>query len=245
MKCILCKMCEAAKVAIKKKALAWLDARKNTGEMWDREVDHERIEYAHSLVKTDPAQCFKEYLALAESGSLWSASCLGAAFEAGIGTGRDLVQAEKWYRRAYEGGSDDALIRLGALYVRSRQYAKAEEVYRRGAERKWAPAMYRLAFIYTKCPGWRRRRAEARALLDRAAAAGDISAKKFLADTMIRGWFGLRHIPEGFRLGFSVANEMVELIKDEELPTPDMNARPGLSGYLSRLCPFVANKVPA
>jgi hypothetical protein len=74
-------MCEAAKVAIKKKALAWLDEQKNTGKMWGQEVDQERIEYAHSLVKTDPAQYFKAYLALAEGGSLWSASCLGAAFE--------------------------------------------------------------------------------------------------------------------------------------------------------------------
>jgi TPR repeat protein len=238
-------MCEAAKIAIKQKALAWLDTQMNIEEMWGREVDQERIHYAHSLLKTDPAQYFQEYLALAESGSLWSATALGAAFEAGIGTEQDLAQAEKWYRRAYEGGSDHALLLLGALNVRSRQYAKAAEVYRSGAERNWAPAMYRLAFVYTRCPDCRRHRAEARSLLDRAAAAGDISAKKFLADTMVRGWFGLRHIPEGFRLGFSVAGEMVELIKDEELPTPNISARPGLSGYLSRLCPFVANKIPA
>jgi hypothetical protein len=62
---------------------------------------------------------------------------------------------------------------------------------------------------------------------------------------MIRGWFGLRYIPEGFRLGVSVANEMVELIKDEELVTPEADRRLGLSGFLSRLCPLVANRIPA
>jgi TPR repeat protein len=180
-------MCEAAKVAVRTKAHAWLEAQMNIEEMWDRETDHEGIKYAHSLKKTDPAQYFKEYLTLAEGGSLWSANCLGAAFEIGVGTERDLAQAEKWYRRAFEGGSADALVRLGALYVRSQQYAKAEEVYRSGAERNWAPAMYRLASVYAKSPDWSRRRDEARTLLERAGAAGDILAKKFLTGAMVRG----------------------------------------------------------
>ncbi len=206
----------------------------------------ERIKNAHSLWKTDPAQYLKEHMALAEEdGSLWGAICLGAFFEEGVGTECDLAQAEKWYRRAFEGGSDEALIQLGALYARSRQYAKAEEVYRRGAERNWAPAMYRLAWVYSTRPDWRCHRDEARTLLERAGAAGDILAKKFLADAMVRGWFGVRNIPKGFRLAFSVADEMVELIKNEELVTPDITARPGLSGYFSRLCPFVANRIPA
>jgi hypothetical protein len=181
MKCILCKMCEAAKTAIKKKASAWLVAQMNNGEMWDREPEgvQERIEYADGQLSTDPARYFKEYLALAESGSLWSADCLGAAFEWGVGTERDLVQAEKWYRRAYEGGSDGALIRLATPYSGSQQYAKAEEVYRRGVERNWAPAMYRLAWVYSKCPGWRARRDEARTLLEGASAAGTSLPKSF------------------------------------------------------------------
>jgi TPR repeat protein len=248
MKCVLCKMCEAAEVAIMKKAHSWLDAQKNTEEMWDREPVQvqKRIEHAHGLWEIDPAQYFKEYMALAErDGSPWSAICLGAAFEAGVGTECDLAQAEKWYRRAFEGGSDEALIRLGALYVESQQYAKAEEVYRRGAERNWAPAMYRLASVYAKRPDWRRRRDEARTLLERAGAADDILAKRFLAGAMVRGWFGVRYIPEGFRLASSVADEMVELIKNEEPVTPVTTARPGFSGYFSRLCPFVANRIPA
>jgi TPR repeat protein len=245
MKCILCKMCETAKAAVRRKWRAWSDMQMNNMEIWDRETERKRIEYAHSLWKTDPAQCFKEYLALSEAGSLWSAICVGAAFENGIGSPPDLVQAEKWYRRAYEGGSDDALLRLGALYLRSREYAKAEEVYRAGIERNLAPAMHDLAWIYWKSCDWRSRRDEARTLLERGSAAGDIFAKRFLASALARGGFGLRHIPEGFRLMFSVADEMAELIKDEELVIPDKTLQPGLLGYLSRLCPFLANRMPA
>jgi tetratricopeptide (TPR) repeat protein len=247
MKCILCKMCEAGKATINRKGLAWLRAQENVREMWDREPEEvqERIRYAYGLFASDPVRYFQECLTLAESGSMWSANCLGAAFGLGVGTKRDLDQAEKWYRRAYEGGSDDALLQLGALYSRSRQYAKAAEVYRTGVERNWAPAMYRLAWVYSKCPGWRARRDEARTLLERAAVAGDISAKNFLAGLMARGRFGVRRVPDGFRLMVSATKEMAELAKDEKLPAPDPDERSGLAGYFSRLCPLVAKRFPA
>ena len=105
--------------------------------------------------------------------------------------------------------------------------------------------MHRLALAYAKFPGWRSRRDEAQTLLERAAAAGDIYAKRDLASSMAWGWYGVRYIPEGFRLMISGTNEMVELIKNEDLVTPDKSARLEISGYFSRLCPFVANRIPA
>ena len=130
MKCILCKMCEAAKIAIKKKADAWLEAQMNTYEIWDRETDHEGIKYAHSLMKSDPAQFLKEYLTLAERRvDLGNRQPWG-----GLRDWRepaDLAQAESSIA-TYEVFLTEAVIQLRALYVRSKQYAKAEqEVYRR------------------------------------------------------------------------------------------------------------------
>jgi hypothetical protein len=75
--------------------------------------------------------------------------------------------------------------------------------------------MLRLASSYWNSPDWPQGRDEALALLERGSAAGDLSARRYLAVGMTRGWFGLRHIPEGVRLLFSTAEEMANLLKVE------------------------------
>jgi len=247
MKCIMCKMCETANAAVDKKLSAWLDAQTNERAIWEREADPERIAQAYDLLKTDPVQGFKEYLALAEQGSVWSMASVGAAFQKGLGTPPDLAQAEKWYRRAYDGGSDHGLLWLGQLYQRQRQYAKAEQVYRTGAERGWAPAMCRLAWVYSKSPAWPQKRKEALSLLERASAAGDLSARHFLAIAMMRGWFGLRRIPEGIRLTVKVSDDLYELVKDEEALAAknDSDKPPGFFSRLVQLFALGIMRIPA
>jgi TPR repeat protein len=216
MKCIMCKVCEAAHAAVEKKLAAWLNAQMNTEEMWEREPDQSRAVRAYELLSTDPVEAFKECLTLAEQGSIWAMGSVGWAFSRGNGTPRDLAQAEKWYRRAFDGGSDYALLGLGHVYMQQREYTKAEEVFRTGADRSWAPAMYRLAWTYSKSAAWRQKRDEARVLLERASAAGDLSAGSFLATAMMRGWFGWRRIPSGIRMNFKLADDLYELVKDDE-----------------------------
>lgn len=248
MKCIMCKLCEEAKAALDKKLLAWLDAHANKLAVWEREADQERIHHVHSLLlKTDPARGLKEYLALAEQGSVWSMAHVGAAFQKGIGTAPNPAQAEKWLRRAYENGSDHGLLWLGHLYLGSQEYAKAEEVFRTGVARGCVPAMYRLAWTYSKSSHWPEKRDEALALLERASAAGDLSAKYCLAMTMARGWFGLRRIPSGIRLIFRVVDEMAELIKDEQSAAGKRGskAKPTFFGRLARFYPLFAVRILA
>jgi TPR repeat protein len=246
MKCILCKMCETAHAAVDARLRAWLNKHMNSVAIWERETDQERISHAHSLVMTDPIHAFKEYLALAEQGSVWGMANVGTLFQRGIGTPADLTQAEKWYRRAYEGGSDYGLIWLGQLYANSHQYAKAEEVFRMGVERGCVPAMLRLAWVYSKSPDWRQKHGDALTLLEQASAADDLSAKGFLANAMARGWFGLRCIPEGIRLIFRVSDEMAELIKDDESLAPKTNSNVlfGFFGRLVRRYSFTAAQLP-
>jgi TPR repeat protein len=158
---------------------------------------------------------------------------VAAAFASGIGTPPDLTQAEKWYRRGYEGGSDVCLLRLGYQYVNSGQVAKAEEVFKTGVERGLKPAMYRLAWTYSKSGQWPQRREEALLLLERASAAGDLYGRLFLSRAMIRGWFGLRLIPRGIRLSNSVADDLVELIANDELAASKRDSSAQL-GFVSR-----------
>ncbi len=233
MNCVICKACEAANAALDKKLSAGLDAQMNTLEIWQRETNDERVAHAHELLTTDPAEAFKECLPLAEQGSVWSMAAVGWAFHTGNGTPRDLTQAEKWYRRAFEGGSDYGLLWLGLLYLKQRQYAKAEEVFRTGVERGWLPAMSYLARTYSKSADWPQKREEARTLLERASAAGDLSARRFLAIATMRGWFGLRLIPNGIRMCIKAADDLFELIKDDEVLAAKNDGNKPL-GFFSR-----------
>ena len=234
MKCIFCGICDTSHAIFDKRQLAWLDAQKNSVAIMEREVDPALVYRAHDLLETDPAESFRQYHALAENGSVWSMAAVGQMFALGTGTARDLLQAEKWYLSAYRAGSDSGLMLLGDLYQESGRYQKAQEVFRAGVDRGFAPAMLYLASTYRNSPDWPQRREESLALLERGAAAGDLFARRYLAGGMTRGWFGLRHIPNGVRLLFSTADEMADLINDETATTQtDTKVRPRLLG---RLC---------
>jgi TPR repeat protein len=215
VKRIFCMMSRASRAALNRKLFAWLGAQTNSVAIIEREADLAPIYRAHGLLKTEPKESFRQYLALAEHGSVWSMAKMGILFETGTGTERDLAQAEKWYLRAHEAGSDYGLIWLGHLYQRLKQYEKAQAVFRTGVARGFVPAMLRLASSYCNSPDWPQKRGEVRALLEAGSAAGDLLARRSLARAMACGWFGLRHIPTGIRLLFGVAGDLADLVKDE------------------------------
>jgi hypothetical protein len=233
MKCIFCKICEANQAIFDKITVAWLEAQTNSVAIMEREADPALIYQAHDLLETDPAESFRQYLALAESGSVWSMAIVGYRFESGIGTARDLAQAETWYLRAYRAGSDHGLLWLGYLYQESKRHQKAQDVFRTGVERGLTPAMVRLASSYWNSADQPQRRDEALALLERGSAAGDLFARRFLGSVMTRGSFGLRRIPAGIRLLFSVAKEIDNFVEDEKATAQsNRKTRPG---FFSRL----------
>jgi TPR repeat protein len=231
MKCVLCKMCEAWHASFQKKMDAWLYAQSNNVEIMERETDPEAVYQAYE--GTDPVESFRQYLALAEKGSVWCMATAGQMFQTGTGTTQDLAQAEKWLVRAYQAGSDYGLICLGCLYERSERSEQAQDVYRTGVERGFVPAMVYLASSYRKSPEWTQRRSETLKLLERGRAAGDLFARHWLATAMVRGWFGLKYVPEGIRRLPSVAHDMVALVEDETASSRgNSKTRPG---FISRL----------
>jgi TPR repeat protein len=233
VKCIFCKICEERLAILNRKDFDWLEAQSNNVAIMERESDPQLVYQAHDLRETDPAACFKQYLALAEGGSVWSMAAVGHMLENGTGTDRDLVQAEAWYSRAYEAGSDYALIWLGLLYLRSNRHENAQDIFRAGVDRGFAPAMYYLAFSYWKSGDWLQKRDEAMSLLQRGFAAGDLGAQRFLLVSMLRGRFGLRHVPAGFRLLSKVANDEAKIIEDDGAARADSSEKP--LGFFGRL----------
>ncbi|MFZ0721355.1 MAG: tetratricopeptide repeat protein [Xanthobacteraceae bacterium] len=246
MKCILCKICESANAAVQNSTLAWMDTQINKMALWEQEADQERILHADGLQETDPAQSFNEYLALAEQGSVWSMVPVGIDFETGRGVPQNLQQAEAWYRRAYERGSDYGLLELGRLYRQSKRFAEAEAVLRTGVERGLAPAMLPLAWCYLMSAHWRQKREETLTLLERASSAGDLSARRFLGTAMARGWFGLSRIPSGFKLSSRVAEEVVKLI-DVDVTVAPRHGKPlgGFFGRFAQRWSLVVARAPA
>ena len=109
MKCILCKMCEARAKIFTEKHFAWLEAQSNSVAIMEQESDPQPVYQAYDLLHADPAESFKQLLALAENGSIWSMATVGKLFENGTGTMRDLAQAEEWLVRAYKAGSQPNL----------------------------------------------------------------------------------------------------------------------------------------
>lgn len=231
MKCVLCTMCERARATFHKKRDAWLHGQSNNVEIMERETDPAAIYLAYE--RADPTESFKQYLALAETGSVWSMAIIGQMFQTGTGTAQDLAQAEKWLVLAYQAGSDYGLICLGYLYERSERFEKAQEVYGAGVARGFVPAMVYLAASYRRSPDWAQRRHEALKLLEHDRAASDLFARHWLATAMVRGWFGLRYIREGIRRLPDVAHDMAALDKDGTSRSQgDSKTRPG---FISRL----------
>jgi hypothetical protein len=200
MECVLCKVCKARAEILDKKHFAWFETQSNSVAIMEREADPQLVYQAHELLEIDPAACFKQYLALAEGGSVWSMANVGHMLANGTGVARDLARAEKWYLRAHGAGSDYALIWLGMLYQDSNRDARAQDVFRTGVERGFAPAMFYLAWSYWNSADWPQRRDETLTLLERGSAAGDLWARRLLANAMIRGSFGWQNIPTGIRL---------------------------------------------
>lgn len=233
MACILCKLCEARQKILTEKFQTWFEAQSNNVALMERERDPAAIHEAYDMLETDPAESFRRFLALSENGSVWSMAMLGHLFENGTGTAVNMRDAEQWYERAYQAGSDAGLIRLGDLYQDTGRWQKAQDVFRAGVARDFAPAMSRLASSYLSSPNRRKKRNEALMLLEGGSAAGDLSARQFLARSMARGRFGLRKIPAGFRLFAAVAEDFGKLVDGEMAPMDaDKMARPS---FLSRL----------
>lgn len=125
-----------------------------------------------------------------------------------------MLQTDPFSASAYQAGSDYGLICLGSLYERSERYEEAQEVHKTGAARRFVPAMLYLAACYRRSPNWAQSRRETLALLEQGPAASAFFVRHWLATAMVRGWFGLRYIPEGIRRLPGVAHEMTVLVED-------------------------------
>lgn len=195
----------------------WRFNQANDSDIINRDPKKIAVLDAAQLWKSDRKAGLPELLKLANLGSVWSMVLIGWSYQAGEGVAIDGVQAEYWYGRAIEGGSQEAQLRLGRIYADRLEFSRSEKIYGIGAADHFAPAMHHLASIKLRQPKTEARRREARILLEHASALGDLGAEVALASFSARGRFGLRRIPRGFWL-LRVSTLKMIALSDEVAP---------------------------
>ena len=205
---------------LEEKLQSWRYAQTNDKEVYERDPELDAVKNAEQLAKNDPQAALLQLCALAERGSVWSMLLAGWAYQSGNGVEADQAQAERWYRRALEGGCQQAQLRLGYIYTARGDLDRCEEVYQIGAGEHWAPAMYYLARTKQSQPKTPERLEEVRILLEQAAGQGDVGAQLELAHFLVRGRYGLHRIPAGIRLGLDAVKKAAAFV-DRDTPPRD------------------------
>jgi len=93
----------------------------------------------------------------AENGDVVSQFALGACYELGKGTSRNVTEAAKWYRKAADQGYMAAEFCVGNCYFNGngvpQDRVEALKWYRRAADKGFAYAQYNLGTFYAKGDG--------------------------------------------------------------------------------------------
>jgi TPR repeat protein len=167
-------------------------------QLLDLEQDELRLHEAKNRLATNFPQAKAELEDLADHGSVMAMLYLAHAFsergEAGY------VEAEKWYRMAYERNSSTALFSLAKLNYLRGNISEAEKIWTYGASKNDSPSMFWLASIYLDNLSDTAKRAQAKPLLENASALGQLRATYRLGRILLTGEYGLTKIPRGLLL---------------------------------------------
>src|SRR5262249_8389701 len=150
----------------------WEYAQIDDWTLLDADPHKDEAKAAAYLLDDAPEDGFARLLGLANEGSLYSMNFVAWCYAVGTGVTKDWDEAEGWYRRAHEGGSDRALLEYGAYLVSRGRTDEAEKVYESGWRRGFVPAVYRLIRMRLKSTLPFAERLAWKPSLEWAAAAG-------------------------------------------------------------------------
>ena len=205
MACLICRLvCGRQKAAAME---SWLNSPwylPNNGDtLFGMELHQQALREAYDLRKTNPEEYFRAFLSFAEQGSAWSMYYVAYSFINGEGTPVNRFEGEKWLRRGSEAGDERAMLGLANEYLLQKRYSEAEGLLKGYAEEDYAPALYLLGYVFLR----QGKKPQARSMLERASALGHRRAKASLCSLCLRGKFGIRYIPFGFRLAGEIGGE--------------------------------------
>jgi TPR repeat protein len=179
----------------------WEEAYSQEWEPWDETVERRtRAAEAAKLVESDPEAALELFIELADEGSIFAMRWLGTLYHGRHGIVRNLECAEEYFRRGLSAGSWISTLGYAQLLYRRGAHDKWQSTLADGVDKGFIPSFFWQALYTYRLNPSRRVAEEVRPLMLKAAEAGHPGAEAMLAIWTARGKFGLRKIPEGFRM---------------------------------------------
>ena len=147
--------------------------------------DYERYAVEHNVSKLDAimqlgdlsrAKACEWFRKAAEQDHPEAQFWLGWALDSGLGVEQDSQQAFKWWLAAAKNGSDRAQVKVGKLFLYSKEFDTARSWFRKAAEQGNNEAMYQLGEMFANAWGVRQSRKESAKWYRAAAVNGHTEA---------------------------------------------------------------------
>src|SRR6266536_1790707 len=184
-----------------------------------------------SCATTKPSIDIAEQTTLANAGDPVAQNKLGIAYDAGIGTQRDMAKAVMWYRKSAEQGNADAQNSMGSLYQSGdgvpKDSTQAVYWYQKAAAQGHTVAQNSLAIRYLKGQGVDKDAAKALYWYEEAAKGGNFEAMRNLGEIYASGRGVDRNSKEAYKW-FDLARFYTQFSRD-------MNLKWGVRGQLEKL----------
>jgi len=182
---------------------------------WADEPDLMELRQAYDLMTVDRPQALARLQSLVDRGSTISMLYIAKSYVTADLSKENLLEAERWYRKAADQGSDFALYSLGKLYIKMGQSAEAKAISSSNSLRDYLPAIHELGRMYHYGIGGEKDLRLARSFLEKAAGRGHAFAKRELAGLLTSGSFGLGQVPRGLYLFVNSIVDMIRVLKFE------------------------------
>lgn len=188
------------------KSAEWDKKHANSAELAERESDGDVIYRAIAYYDSgDFPAAFQIWSELAAQGSVWSMIELGRCFQHGCGVERDIAKADDWYKRAFAGGSQVAMLKCAKAAALRNDYTACEAILEIGVNQDWTPAIFWQAWYRHEQSESTETYRTILPMLRKAAERGHPAARMCLASFMLRGKFGLHRVPLGLLLAIRTA----------------------------------------
>jgi TPR repeat protein len=161
-------------------------------------------------------EALEQYRALAEHGSVDAQVFVGWMYQRGLGATANREEARRWYKKAAEAKSAEAIFYLGKLHFADKQYADALRHFEDATKQNYAPAIYRLGRMYELGKGVGIDERKAYEHFERAAQLGHLFAQRAIAGRMIKGSYGITKIPQGLYRLFKTLWDAAKVANKDE-----------------------------
>ena len=131
-------------------------------------------------VAEDPKRAFHLNADAARGGHADAVLAMGWFYLNGVGTGRDIERAKKWYRESARRGEPKAMFSLGQIAYAERDFSDALRWFTRASEAGHVRSLYWLGKLYWRGHGVEPDQKQAKRLFHQAASRKVPEAKRLL-----------------------------------------------------------------